>query len=51
MEWILILTALFVLKNIVPVIVIAVLFVIALVFFTIWELIGNEKSNNDDRES
>lgn len=50
MEWFLILTALFALKNIDAVIVMAVVFVIALVFFTIGELIGNEKSNNDDGE-
>lgn len=51
MEWMLILIALFALKNIGAVIVMAVAFVIALVFFTIGELIGNEKSNNDDGKS
>ena len=51
MEWMLILIALFALKIIGALIVIAVAFVIALVFFTIGELIGNEKSNNDDGKS
>lgn len=51
MEWMLILIALFALKNIGALIVIAVAFVIALVFFMIWELIDNEKSNNDDGKS
>lgn len=51
MEWMLILIALFALKNIGALIVMAVVFVVALVFFTIGELIGNEKSNNDDGKS
>lgn len=50
MEWMLILIALFALKNIGALIVMAVVFVISLVFFTIGELIDNEKSNNDDGE-
>jgi len=51
MEWMLILIALFALKNIGALIVMVVVFVIALVFFTIGELIGNEKSNNYDGKS
>lgn len=50
MNVVLFLVALFALNNIHIVIISAVVFVIALVFFTIGELIGNEKSNNDDGE-
>lgn len=51
MNVVLFLVALFALNNIHIVIISAVAFVIALVFFMIWELIDNEKSNNDDGES
>ena len=50
MNVVLFLVALFALNNIHIVIISAVVFVIALVFFTIGELIDNEKSNNDDGE-